>query len=80
MNEALAEAIVKTLVGIRAMGQPVGHGRYRCDFEGCPGHTARAKKVLIWSPRYLFVHRACLPAARRAARQRGEAFGYRRGL
>ena len=80
MSEEMAEAIVKRLVGIWAMGAPVGDGLYKCDFEGCPGHTARAKKVLVWSPRYLFVHRACVPAARRAAKERGEAFGFRLGI
>jgi len=72
--------LVEALVGLLARGKPVGKHSFKCDYEGCPGRTSKAKKRLIWHPTYLFVHQQCVPAAKRAAGERGEMFGFRMGL
>jgi hypothetical protein len=72
--------LIEALVGIQARGESVGKDCFKCDYEGCPGRKASAKKRLFWHPKYLFVHRQCVPVARRAARERGEMFGFRMGL
>ena len=78
----MAHPLVETMVGALAAGRkdPASNLRY-CDFEGCPGHSKRATaRRLIYHCKYLFVHPACVPGARAAARERGEIFGFRRGL
>jgi len=51
----------------------------KCSYEGCPGFTAK-QTVLAYHREYLFLHRACLPFARAAAKARHETFGLRRGI
>jgi len=54
--------------------------QYTCDYEHCLGRRRDARKVLAYHQKYLFLHKACLPFARKAARDRGETFGLRFGI
>lgn len=51
----------------------------KCSYEKCPGLRAK-QSVLAYHRVYLFLHRACLPFARAAARERKETFGLRRSI
>lgn len=69
----MTHPVIEAMVEIMASGAT-------CDYEHCPGHRSDARKRLIWHERYLFVHSGCVQGARKAARGRGETFGFRMGL
>lgn len=72
-TETYPHPLIQMMVGLRASGS-------KCDYEHCPGRKQSAKKRLMWSPRYLFVHSGCVQGARVEARKRGESLGFRLGL
>ena len=69
----MVHPLIRMMVDMRASGST-------CDYEHCPGRRSDARKRLIWHERYLFVHSGCVQGARKAARERGESFGFRMGL